>query len=173
MKTESGAPMSDTPTPSEQMATPEAYEGRPREPWAGWEPVIRVAGLVVAIVAAVVTGFFELILTTLRLGDLATIWRGDSIGSGGGPVLGLSVLLAVVLNWAIAWFAVTTTRRKWAIGPPWALWTLIMLFAAGVRTREGDYLLGGSDWVALVMILAGSLSFAVYSYRLILKRTLP
>jgi len=173
MKIESDTPMSETPIPAQQLPTPEAYDVPPRETWAGWETVIRVAGLVIAIVASVVTGFFELILTTLRAGDLATVWRGDSIGSGGGPVLGVSVLLAVVLNWAIAWFAVTTTRRKWAIGPPWALWTLIMLFAAGVRTREGDYLLGGSDWVALVMILAGSLSYAVYSYRLILKRTLP
>jgi len=38
-----------------------------------------------------------------------------------------------------------------------------------VRTHEGDYLLGGDDWVALVMILAGSLSFAIYAYRTILK----
>ncbi|WP_240669720.1 hypothetical protein [Actinoplanes solisilvae] len=173
MKTESDTPMSDTPTSAEQLPSPEAYEVPPRETWAGWETVIRVGGLVIAIVAAVVTGFLELILTTLRAGDLTTIWRGDSIGSGGGPLLWVSVVLAVALNWAIAWFAVSTTHRKWAIGPPWALWTLIMLFAAGVRTREGDYLLGGSDWVALVMILAGSLSFAVYSYRLILKRSLP
>jgi hypothetical protein len=56
------------------------------------------------------------------------------------------------------------------MAPPWALWTLMMLFAAGVRTSEGDYLLAGNDWVGLVMILVGSLSFAVYSYRMILKR---
>jgi hypothetical protein len=45
-----------------------------------------------------------------------------------------------------------------------------MLFAAGVRTSEGDYLLGGDNWVALLMILVGSLSYAVYSYRMILRR---
>ena len=134
-----------------------------------WEPIIRVGGLFVAIVAAVVTGLLELLLTTLRWGDLATIWRGDPIGSGNGPVLGVAILLAVVANWAIAWFAVSTTGRRWALGPPWALWTLMMLFAAGVRTHEGDYLLGGEDWIALVMILAGSLTFAVYTYRQILK----
>ncbi|WP_433370328.1 hypothetical protein ACQPZX_45330 [Actinoplanes sp. CA-142083] len=134
-----------------------------------WEPVIRVSGLLVAIVAALVTGVLELLLTTLRWGDLATIWRGDPIGSGSGPVLGVSILFAVVANWAIAWFAVSTTGRRWALGPPWALWTLMMLFAAGVRTHEGDYLLGGEDWIALVMILAGSLTFAVFTYRQILK----
>lgn len=136
----------------------------------GWEPVVRAGGVVVAVAAALVTGVLELLLTTLRWGDLGTIWRGDAIGSGGGPVLGLSILLAAVANWAIAWFAVSTTGRRWALGPPWALWTLMMLFAAGVRTHEGDYLLGGEDWVALVMILVGSLTFAVYSYRMILKR---
>jgi len=172
MKT-GGTPVPDAQSPAEPMPTPQPYEERAREPWAGWEPVIRVAGLVIAVVAAVVTAFFEIILSTLRAGDLTTIWRGDAIGSGGGPLLGLSVLLAAVLNYAIAWFAVATTRRRWALGPPWALWTLIMLFAAGVRTKEGDYLLGGSDWVALVMILVGSLTYAVFSYRLILKRPLP
>jgi hypothetical protein len=135
-----------------------------------WEPVIRVGGILVATVAAVVTGVLELLLTSLRWGDLTSIWRGDPIGSGGGPLLGVAILLAVVANWAIAWFAVATTGRRWALGPPWAVWTLMMLFAAGVRTPEGDYLLGGEDWIALVMILAGSLTFAVYAYRQILKR---
>ncbi|XVU24699.1 hypothetical protein ACQPZJ_47070 [Actinoplanes sp. CA-054009] len=144
-----------------------------REPWAGAESLIRWGGLVVAILASFVSGVFELLLTTLRAGDLVSVWSGDAIGSGGGPLLGLSVVLAAVLNYGIAWFAVTTTRRKWALGPPWALWTLMMLLAAGVRTSEGDYLLGGENWIALVMILVGSLTYAVYSYRLILKRTLP
>ena len=147
-----------------QPETPEAKKS------SGWEPIIRLGGVLVAIVAAFVTGVLELFLTTLRWGDLTTIWRGDSIGSGSGPLLGVSILLAVVGNWAIAWFAVSTTGRRWAMGPPWALWTLIMLLAAGVRTHEGDYLLSGNDWIGLVMILAGSLTFAVYSYRQILKR---
>jgi hypothetical protein len=144
-----------------------------RPPWAGWEPIVRVAGVLIAVVAIVLSGALELLLTPLRAGDLSTVWRGAAIGSGGGPVLGLSILLAVVANYAIAWFAVSTTRRRWTVAPPWVLWTLIMMFAAGVRTDEGDYLLGGNDWVALVMILAGSMSFAVYSYRMILKRLAP
>lgn len=114
-----------------------------REPWAGAEPLIRWGGLVVAVLASFVSGVFELLLTTLRAGDVVSVWSGDAIGSGGGPLLGLSIVLAAVLNYGIAWFAVTTTRRKWALGPPWALWTLLMLLGAGVRTSEGDYLLGG------------------------------
>ena len=48
-----------------------------------------------------------------------------------------------------------------------------MLAAAGTRTAEGDYLLSGDNWVALLMILAGSLTFAVYSYKMILKPVGP
>ena len=116
---------------------------------------IRIAGLVIAVLAAILSGLLELFFTTLRL--------------GGFPV-GLSVVTAVAGNVAIGWFAVTTTRRRWALGPPWAIWTLMMLAAAGIRTTEGDYLLSGNDYVALIMILAGSLAFAVYAYRMILKR---
>jgi hypothetical protein len=158
------------PVPADPVETDAEASVEPRPPWRGWEPLIRVTGVVIAILASLVSGVFELFLSSLRAGDVLTIWRGDAIGSGGGPLIGLSILLAGGLNFAIAWFAVTTTGRKWAIGPPWALWTLIMLFAAGVRTYEGDYLLAADNWVALVMILVGSLSYAVYSYRMILKR---
>ncbi len=116
---------------------------------------LRVAGLLIAIVATVVTAVAELYLTPLRLG---------------GVPLGVAVVFAAVANWGLCWFAVTTTGWRWAPALPWALWTIMMLFAAGVRTREGDYLLSGNDWIALVMILVGSLSFAVYAYRLILTR---
>jgi hypothetical protein len=139
-------------------------------PSRAWEPVLRISGVVVAIVAAFVSGIVELLLSTFRAGDFVSVWSGDAIGSGGGPPIPVSIVLAVVLNYAIAWFAVSTTGKRWALGPPWALWTLLMLIAAGVRTREGDYLVSGDNWVALVMILLGSLTFAVYAYRMIMRR---
>jgi uncharacterized integral membrane protein len=116
---------------------------------------LRAAGIVISLLATILTAALELSLTPLRL--------------GGAPV-GVSIVLAAVANPAIAWFAVTTTERRWALGPPWALWTLLLLAAAGVRTNEGDYLIGAEDWVALVMILVGSLAFALYAYRMILHR---
>ena len=172
-RTSDAEPADDVGTVAGPDGPEPAEDGPVRVPWAGWDTVIRVTGLVVSIVAALVSGVFELLLSTLRAGDLVAVWRGDAIGSGGGPLLGVSIVLAAVLNYGIAWFAVSTTRRRWALGPPWALWTLMMLAAAGVRTSEGDYLLGGQNWVALVMILVGSLTYAVYSYRLILKGRLP
>ena len=141
---------------AEPQTAPEDRPAPPPRPAV--DALVRATGLLVALVATVVTAVAELILTPLRI--------------GGVPV-GLTVLVAAVANWAIAWFAVRTTGRRWASGPPWALWTVIMLFAAGVRTTEGDYLLSGNDWIALVMILVGSLVFAVHAYRMILRRPAP
>jgi hypothetical protein len=138
-----------------EAATPQPDSIAPAEPSRALDRTIRIAGLVISILAAFLSGLLELFLTPLRL--------------GGFPI-GVAVPIAMAANVAIAWFAVTTTGRRWALGPPWILWTLMMLFAAGVRTNEGDYLLSGDDWVALIMILLGSLAFAVYSYRMILKR---
>lgn len=138
------------------QARPETpYEKGERTESRGAERAIRAAGVLVSVFAAAVTGVAELCLTPLRIG---------------GVPIGVAVLLAAVANWTICWFAVTATGSRWAIGPPWVLWTIFMLFAAGVRTTEGDYLLSGNDWIALVMILVGSLSFAIYSYRAILRR---
>ena len=119
------------------------------------EPAMRVAGALVVLVATVVTAVAELYLTPVRVV---------------GVPIGVAVPFAAVANWGLAWFAVTTTGRRWTLGLPWVLWTMLMFFAAGARTREGDYLLGGNDWVALVMILIGSLTFAIYAYRAILRR---
>ena len=140
--------VADVPAPSAPQEEPQDERADSR--------ALRAAGLCIAVLATVLTAALELFLTTLRV--------------GGVPV-GVSILLAAVANPAIAWFAVTTTERRWALALPWALWTLLMLAAAGIRTDEGDYLIGGSDWVALVMILVGSLAFALYAYRMILSRT--
>ena len=117
---------------------------------------VRAGGLVVVLFATVVTAVAELCLTPLRIG---------------GVPIGVAVLFAAAANWALSWFAEYTTGRRWPIAVPWALWTALMLFAAGARTTEGDYLVAGDNWVALVMILVGSLIFAVYAYRAILGRT--
>jgi hypothetical protein len=136
-------------------------KGEPGEPGA----IVRAGGVVVSVVFAFVSAVFELLLSTLRAGDFVSVWKGNLIP--------LAVVLAVAGNIGLAWFAVGTTGRRWALGPPWALWTVVMLIAAGVRTHEGDYLLSGTNYVALAMILIGSLTFAIYAYRMILKRIPP
>lgn len=136
------------------LSTP-AEPSPPGPPSRAVELLVRGAGLVVALLATVLTAALELFLTPLRLG---------------GILLGVAVPAAVLANLALSWFAVTTAGRRWALAVPWGAWTVIMFYAAGNRTTEGDYLISGSDWIALVMILAGSLAFAFYTYRLILRR---
>ena len=150
-----------------------AQETAGKAPSKHWDPLIRVAGIVVSIVATLVTALIELELSTLRTSGVAAVLRGDSPWTSGGVPLPLAIPVAIGANLLICWFVVSTTGRRWALGPPWALWTLLMLAAAGTRTVEGDYLLSGDNWVALVMILAGSLTFAVYSYKMILKPVGP
>ncbi len=135
-------------------ATAPADELPPAPPSRELELTLRIAGVVIAVLATVLTAFLELFLSPLRLGGVPT---------------GVAVPAVVLANLAICWFAVTTVGRRWALAPPWAVWTLIMFFAAGTRTTEGDYLISGDDWVALVMILVGSLTFAGYTYKLILR----
>lgn len=130
----------------------------PRPPSRAAEVTLRVTGVLVSVLAAVVTGVLEVLLAPLR---------------AGGVLIGVAALVAVVANAAISWFAVTTVGRRWAVGPPWAVWTVLMFLAAGVRTREGDQLLSGDNWVGLVMILLGSLVFALNAYRLILRGNAP
>ena len=127
----------------------------PAQPSRSLELVVRIAGLLVAVLATICTAVLEIFLAPLRV--------------GGVPV-GVAIVAAVVANLAICWFAVSTVGRGWAVAPPWAVWTVIMFFAAGVRSTEGDYLISGDNWVALVMILTGSLTFAVWTYRMILRR---
>lgn len=120
----------------------------------GLDVLIRVGGVVVALLASVVTAVGELFLTQLRIAGVPT---------------GAAVILAVVANWALCRFVMATTgQRRW-IALPWALWTAVMLLAAGTRRTEGDYLLADTNWTGFVMILAGSLTFAVCAYRAILR----
>jgi hypothetical protein len=132
-----------------------ADELPPTPPSRALEYLVRGAGLVISVVAAVLTALLEMFMSPLRLG---------------GVPIGVAVLFTVVANLALCWFAVTTVGRRWALAVPWAVWTVIMFFAAGMRTTEGDYLISGKDWVALVMILLGSLTFAGYTYKMILRR---
>lgn len=141
----------ETPVAAAQQEAPP--RARP-----GLDLVLRVAGVVISLVATVLTAVLELFLSPLRIGGVQ-IW--------------VAVLVAAAANWAICWFAVTATGRRWAVAPPWALWTLIMFLAGGYATPEGDRLIDGNDMVALVMILAGSVAFATYTYRTILRSPPP
>jgi hypothetical protein len=126
------------------------------------DKALRVAGGVIAVLAAVLTAVLELLLTALRIG---------------GELVGISVVVAVAGNLVLGWFAYTTVGRKWAIALPATAWLVVMLIASG-RTAEGDLLLvgpsggkviDGNSWVGITMIFAG----AIAAFRLMLMPPPP
>lgn len=112
---------------------------------------LRVAGGVVAVVAALVTAAAELILSTLRVG---------------GTLIGLAALVAVVANVLLSRFAYVTVGRRWAIALPAVAWFAVIFTAATGKT-EGDIGLAANNWVGLAIITLGSLTFGVMAFRLI------
>lgn len=125
------------------------------------DKALRVAGGVIAVLAAVLTAVLELLLTALRIG---------------GELVGISIVVAVAGNLVLGWFAYTTVGRKWAIALPAVAWLGVMLVASG-RTAEGDLLLvgpsggkviDGNSWVGITMIFAGAIAYAMAAFRLML-----
>ncbi|HEX2771034.1 MAG TPA: hypothetical protein VHN18_01230 [Micromonosporaceae bacterium] len=112
---------------------------------------LRVAGGVIAVVAAVVTAAAELILSTLRVG---------------GTLIGLAALIAVVANVLLSRFAYVTVGRKWAVALPAVAW-FVVIFIAATGTAEGDIGLAANNWVGLAIVTLGSLTFGVMAFRLI------
>jgi hypothetical protein len=147
----------------EQSATP-PVEPRPPSRFDGaFQTGLRVAGGVIAVVAALVTALAELMIAPLRIG---------------GHLIGVAVIATVVANLALGWFAYATVGRKWAVALPAVAWLVLMVTASG-RTAEGDLLLvgpqgdavvDGNSWVGVVMVLAGSVTYAVVGFRLMLAQ---
>jgi hypothetical protein len=115
--------------------------------------LLRVLGGLLAVVGAVLTATLELLLSTVRVG---------------GYLIGVSVVLAVLANAGLSWFALHTVGHKAAVALPALIWFALMVVAAG-GTSEGDILLAGNNWVGITMIFAGSLTFAGAGLRLILE----
>ncbi|MEO3922936.1 hypothetical protein ABGB07_03510 [Micromonosporaceae bacterium B7E4] len=145
--------------PSPSVSTPPELEPvtpPPAEPSGAHRAVdlvLRVVGGVVAVVAAAVTAVLELILSMLRVG---------------GVLIGVSVLVTVLANVALGWFAPRVVGRRWALALPAVVWFALMVVAAG-GTSEGDVLIAANNWVGLVMIFAGSVTFAVMGFRTIMN----
>jgi hypothetical protein len=156
------SPLSAGPLDNGGPAEAPSVEPRPPSRFDhAFQTALRVAGGLIAVVAALVTAMAELMIAPLRVG---------------GHLIGVAVVATVVGNLALGWFAYATVGRKWAVALPAAAWLVLMVTASG-RTTEGDLLLvgpqgdavvDGNSWVGVVMILAGSIAFAVVGFRLML-----
>lgn len=111
---------------------------------------LRAAGALVAVVAAVATAVLAAFLSPLYLGTVR---------------LPLAVLVAVVANYALVWFAFRVTGHRLVALLPGLVWigTMIRLAAP---TTEGDMVLTGNNWVGLGAVVAGVAAYAVAGFRL-------
>jgi hypothetical protein len=118
---------------------------------------MRILGFVLALGLTVTTAAFEAYLTPLY-------WGGNRL-----PV---SAVAAVVVNLGLIWFTVEVTGRRLSVAAIAVVWMAVMVVASS-RTGEGDLVLTDDNWVGIVTMLAGSLTFAVAGYRLVLTAFRP
>ncbi len=141
-----------------EATTPAPAAAKPPPVWLAW------VGALVAVALGAVSSVWEAFLT-----PLSAQW------SSGGHLhsvrLPAAVILAVVGNAVLVWFTRTVTGRTIVVLAPFLAWIVPMLFASG-RTREGDLVVTGNNWVGLVTIFAGATTFAVAAYWLTI-RSLP
>jgi hypothetical protein len=123
--------------------------------WLGW------VGLVIAVGLAVVSAVWEAFLTPVG-------WHWGSGGQAHFVRLPVALVCAVAGNAGLAWFTRAVTGKTLAVLAPFAAWTVPMVLAAG-RTREGDLVLTSNNWVGLVTMFAGALTFAVAAYWLTMR----
>lgn len=137
------------------LGTAQAPSSRAGGGWLAW------VGALVAVGLAAMSALWEAFLTPLS-------WTWTSGGHAHYVRLPIALVLAVVGNSALAWFTRAVTGKVLAVLAPFAVWTGIMLVAAG-RTREGDLVLTSNNWVALATIFVGALWFAVAAYWLVIR----
>jgi hypothetical protein len=122
--------------------------------WLTW------VGIAVAVGLAAVSAVWEAFLTPLS-------WQWTGGGHAHFVRLPVALVLAVGGNVALAWFTRVVTGKVLAVLAPFAVWTILMLIAAG-KTREGDLVLT-ANWVSLATMFAGALAFAVAAYWLAMR----
>jgi hypothetical protein len=139
-------------------AVVEAPVAGPAPPWRRWADLgMRVVGFLVALALTVVTAVYEVLYS-------AQFWGEYRVPA--------SVVAAVVVNVALIWFTVAVTGRRLAVVPVAVLWVAVMVVASS-RRSEGDLLLTDNNWVGIVTMLVGSLTYAVAGYRLVLTAFRP
>jgi hypothetical protein len=78
----------------------------------------------------------------------------------------LTVLLALIGNPALAFFAYVVTRHKAAGLVPALTWCGVW-FTAASKSSEGDWLVLPNNWVGIVTSLVGPIAFAVMIYEIV------
>jgi hypothetical protein len=149
-----GTPAPGTPAPGTPAPGTPAPGTLAEVPLPAWvDPALRIVGAVVATGLGTVLALYGAFLLPLRVNDVRV------------PV---SLVLALVGNPALVWFAAAVTGRRLAGLLPALAWCVVYLTAAS-RTAEGDLLLTSTNWVGLVTLVVGPLAFAFAIYGLVLR----
>ena len=123
--------------------------------------LLAIAGGIVATGLGAMLGLFEAFLTPLRLPH--------------STYLPVALVLALIGNPVLSWFAGEVTGRRFAAILPAAAWCVVWVVAA-TKTSEGDLIITGNNWVGLVTLLAGPIAFALGIFIPVFleqRRTLP
>jgi hypothetical protein len=81
----------------------------------------------------------------------------------------IALVLALVGNPAIAWFAYAATGRRATAVLPAIAWSLVW-FVGASRTTEGDLVITANNWVGLVTLFLGPAAFAGGVYLSVLRQ---
>jgi hypothetical protein len=130
-------------------------ETPPAPPNPAGELLVKIAGALVATALGAVAGLYEAFLAPLWVPGLHV--RAP-----------LALLLALVGNPAIAWFAYLATGRRAAAVLPAVAWSVVW-FVGASRTTEGDLVITANNWVGLVTLFLGPAAFAGGVYLSILR----
>lgn len=141
-----------------ETTAPAPAPAKPPSAWLAW------VGALLAVALSAVSSVWEAFLTPLS-------YQWSSGGHLHSVRLPAAVVLAVLGNAALVWFTRAVTGRTVLVVAPFLAWIVPMLLASG-RTREGDLVVTGNNWVGLVTIFAGATTFAVAAYWLTI-RSLP
>jgi hypothetical protein len=136
-----------TPSPATPPPPPERSSG-------GLDILVRAGGAVVAVCGGILLAFYATFMTPYRIGTVFV------------PV---SLVLVIVGNAALIWFAYYTTRNKFLALLPGLVW-LALAFLGADRTTEGDLVLYQKNWVGTVYLFAGAGTIAVAAYRIIVPK---
>ena len=121
------------------------------------ERLYLIAGIAVATGLAVVSAWYE------------AGWCSLYVFSVRCP---LSLVLALVGNASIVWFATFTTGRRGSGVIPAIAWCLVWFIGTN-QTREGDLIVLSDNWVGVATTILGPLAFAVALYRVVMARSGP
>jgi hypothetical protein len=118
--------------------------------------VLRVLGVALAFGGGLATAALAVLLIPLRVGSFG--WP-----DGGGLAafrLPVAIIVAVVGNMFLVWFARHATGVRWAALLPGIGW-FTMIVVALRTTAEGDRLLMPDDWVGTLTLFGGTIVLVI------------